>query len=76
MGQHVVGGQVMKVSIRSAIRLMLIPMDVPLDRRDMSEDSNLRWLQRNLGINNDGPEVGAVLKYVSLVLSGQEWIEE
>jgi hypothetical protein len=42
----------------------------------MSEDSNLRWLQRNLGINNDGPEVGAVLKYVSLVLSGQEWIEE
>jgi hypothetical protein len=51
-------------------------MDVPLDRRDMSEDHNLRWLQRNLRLNNDGPEVDVVLKYVSLVLSGQEWIEE
>lgn len=64
------------IALRSAIRLLLIPMDVPLDRRDMSDNHNLRWLQRNLGINNDGPEVDVVLKYVSLVLSGQEWIEE
>lgn len=63
------------ISLRSAIRMFLIPMDVPLDRRDMSEDHNLRWLQRNLRINNDGPEVDVVLKYVELVLSGQEWIE-
>lgn len=64
------------MSIRAAIRMMLIPMDVPLERRDMSEDSNLRWLQRNLGINNKTPEVDVVLKYVGMVLRGQEYLEE
>ena len=37
---------------RSALSTMLAPMDVPEMRRDVKSKSNLRWLQRNLAIQN------------------------
>ena len=37
---------------RSALSTMLAPMDVPEMRRDVKNKSNLRWLQRNLAIQN------------------------
>ena len=36
----------------SALKTMLNQMDVPELRRDTSRLSNLRWLNRNLAINN------------------------
>ena len=36
----------------SALKTMLDQMDVPEFRRDTSRLSNLRWLNRNLAINN------------------------
>lgn len=36
----------------SALGTILQQMDVPKLRQDASEHTNLRWLNRNLGINN------------------------
>ena len=36
----------------SALGTILQQMDVPKLRQDTSEPANLRWLNRNLGINN------------------------
>ncbi len=38
---------------------LLEDMDIPEIRRDLNKHSNLRWLQRNLSINNKGDKVEA-----------------
>jgi len=35
---------------------LLEPLDIPSTRRDLNKPSNLRWLQRNVSINNDDAE--------------------
>jgi len=37
---------------QSALRTFLNMMDVPEMRKDVTKGSNLRWLARNLSINN------------------------
>ena len=36
---------------------LLEMMEVPEMRRDLNKPSNVRWLLRNVAINNKGPEV-------------------
>jgi len=63
-----------QVSLRATLRFLLANYDIPLDRRDMSQDSNLRWLQRNLLINNANDEFTSLaLSYIKRILSGEEW---
>ena len=63
-----------KISLRATLRFLLANYDIPLDRRDMSQDSNLRWLQRNLLINNANDDFTSVaLTYIERILSGEEW---
>ena len=40
---------------------LLENMDVPKMRRDLNKPSNIKWLQRNLAINNKGPQVPEVI---------------
>jgi hypothetical protein len=40
---------------------LLENMDIPKMRRDLNKPSNLRWLQRNVAINNKGPQVPEVI---------------
>jgi hypothetical protein len=47
---------------------LLENMDVPAMRRDLNKPSNIRWLQRNLAINNQGAEVPEIL-----ALLNAEW---
>ena len=62
------------ISLRATLRFLLANYDIPLDRRDMSQDSNLRWLQRNLLINNANDDFTSVaLTYIERILSGEEW---
>lgn len=40
-------------------------MDVPAMRRDVSKQENLKWLLRNLAINNgDHPDIDSILREV------------
>ena len=39
------------------ITQLLENMEVPKVRRDLNKPSNVRWLLRNVAINNKGPEV-------------------
>jgi hypothetical protein len=39
---------------------LLENMDVPKMRRDLTKKSNIMWLQRNVAINNKGPQVTEV----------------
>ena len=34
------------------VKKMLLPMEVPAFRRDVSQPANVRWLIRNLGVAN------------------------
>jgi len=47
---------------------LLENMDVPKMRRDLDKPSNVRWLQRNIAINNKGPQVPEIL-----ALLNKEW---
>ena len=47
---------------------LLENMDVPKMRRDLDKPSNVRWLQRNITINNKGPQVPEIL-----ALLNKEW---
>ena len=47
---------------------LLENMDVPKMRRDLNKPSNVRWLQRNIAINNKGPQVPEIL-----ALLNKEW---
>jgi len=40
---------------------LLENMDVPKMRRDLNKPSNIKWLLRNVAINNEGPEVSKVI---------------
>jgi len=40
---------------------LLEMMEIPKIRRDLNKPSNIRWLLRNVAINNKGPEVHEVI---------------
>ena len=40
---------------------LLENMQVPNMRRDLNKLSNIKWLQRNIAINNKGPQVTEVI---------------
>jgi len=40
---------------------LLENMQVPNMRRDLNKLSNIKWLQRNIAINNKGPQVAEVI---------------
>ena len=40
-------------SRRRALTELLDTMDVPTMRRDLNKESNIKWLQRNLAIDNN-----------------------
>ena len=62
------------ISLRSTVRFLIANYDIPLDRRDMSQDSNLQWLLRNLLINNPDDEFTSLaIKYIERILKGEEW---
>jgi len=62
------------ISLRATLRFLLANYDIPLDRRDMSDDNNLKWLQRNLLINNANDDfISVALTYIARILSGEEW---
>ena len=43
------------------ITQLLENMEVPKMRRDLNKPSNIRWLLRNVAVNNKGPQVGEVI---------------
>ena len=43
------------------ITQLLENMKVPKMRRDLNKPSNIKWLIRNVAINNKGPEVAEVI---------------
>jgi len=43
------------------ITQLLENMEVPKMRRDLNKPSNIRWLLRNIAVNNKGPEVPEVI---------------
>ena len=47
---------------------LLENMEVPKMRRDLNKPSNIKWLIRNVAINNKGPEV---LEVVALLVKEQ-----
>jgi hypothetical protein len=52
------------------LKEILSTMDIPQMRRDINNDNNLRWLQRNLPINNGAhPEAGEALLIIRNLLS-------
>ena len=62
------------ISLRATVRFLIANYDIPLDRRDMSQDSNLQWLLRNLLINNPDDEFTSLaIKYIERILKGEEW---
>jgi hypothetical protein len=62
-------------SLRATVRFLLANYDIPLERRDMSNDNNLYWIQRNLLINNvDDEFTSLALGYIKRILSGEEWV--
>lgn len=66
-----------KLYLRATVRLLIANYDVPFNRRDVSDDSNLLWLKRNLLINNETDEFTSLaLTYINRILSGEEWICE
>lgn len=57
---------------RALLRYILSHCEVPLDRMNLADDHNLRWLQRNLGISNQGEKVDLALGLIAQILSGYE----
>jgi hypothetical protein len=48
---------------------LLSMLDVPFLRRDVSSEANLRWLHRNLEINNAGlPETAMAMELIVKLL--------
>jgi hypothetical protein len=46
---------------KSRLVQLLDNMKVPAMRRNLDKPSNIRWLLRNVAINNKGPEVPEVI---------------
>jgi hypothetical protein len=60
---------------QSALRTLLNQLDVPEMRRDMSNISNVRWLGRNLRINNSNhPMCETAMTLVKWLLE-EGWID-
>lgn len=60
---------------QSALRTLLNQLDVPEMRRDMSNISNVRWLGRNLRINNSNhPMCETAMTLVKWLLK-EGWID-
>ena len=60
---------------QSALGTLLEQMDVPEMRRDTSVLSNVRWLNRNLGINNgDHPMFDTAMGIVVWLLK-EGWVD-
>jgi hypothetical protein len=57
---------------RATLRFVLALCDIPLDRMDLSDDNNLRWVQRNIRFNNDGEKVDIALSLIEKILAGEE----
>jgi hypothetical protein len=56
---------------QSALKTLLRQLDVPAMRTDVTRESNLRWLMRNLAANNSGhPMLDTVLVMVHELLRG------
>ena len=54
--------------------MVLIPedMNVPLNRRDTSKPENVRWLVRNLSVQNSAnPCLSEVMHFLKLMLRGK-----
>ena len=54
--------------------MVLIPEDmkVPLNRRDTSKPENVRWLVRNLSVqNSEHPSLSEVMHFLKLMLRGK-----
>jgi hypothetical protein len=55
------------------LRMLLESMDVPEMRRDVSNDSNLRWLNRNLMVrNSEHPSAVFALVLAGRLLRGRD----
>ena len=64
-----------KIYLRATVRFLLNGYDIPMFRRDVSNDDNLQWIDRNLLINNPKEEITLlILDYINRILSGEEWI--
>lgn len=49
---------------------ILATMDIPAMRRDTGQISNLRWLNRNVGINNaQHPQFGELREILNRILA-------
>ena len=56
------------------ITVMIIPEDmkVPLNRRNTNELENVRWLVRNLSVqNSEHPSLSEVMHFLKLILRGK-----
>ncbi len=50
---------------------VLDTMDIPQSRRDVSNPSNVRWLMRNLGVNNSRhPNFNEAIAQLKQILRG------
>lgn len=57
---------------KSRLAGLLATMDIPEMRRDTDLEMNLRWLQRNLAINNGAlPECAEALAIIRQLLGNQ-----
>ena len=55
---------------RSALSIILTGMEVPEMRTDTKRDANIRWLQRNLAINNSmHPDFWTAKELIRQILS-------
>jgi len=62
-------GRTVGYSVRGLLREAIKTMDVPEMRRDTSSDSNIRWLNRNLRINNSQHEnIELAMQFVRVLL--------
>ena len=61
----------------SALSALLSQMDVPKNRKDVTSTSNLRWLLRNLRINNrDHPMLDTTVALTKSIHTGKRKLAE
>jgi hypothetical protein len=60
---------------QSALRTLLNQLDVPAMRRDTSKISNVRWLGRNLRINNNSHPMCETAMSLVVWLLKEGWID-
>jgi len=63
-------GRTVGYNVRDLLREAIKDMDVPEMRRDTSSDSNVRWLSRNLAIQNrDNENFRVAMHFIRALLS-------